>query len=156
PPGARGDRRADHDLRGGRDLLPVARGAGDPTQRRPEPESATDPRAGAGPRRGVRAAAAVAAAVVGLAAASCAAQPTGYPPPTPLPAQPSCAVETEPAPLCVLVLGDSTAAGVPLTGSARWWEQLDRQLVAGLPGRQVEVDSWAVPSSRIDVLESAA
>ena len=104
----------------------------------------------------MRAAAAVAAAVVGLAAASCAAQPTGYPPPTPLPAQPSCAIETEPAPLCVLVLGDSTAAGVPLTGSARWWEQLDRQLVAGLPGRQVEVDSWAVPSSRIDVLESAA
>jgi lysophospholipase L1-like esterase len=104
----------------------------------------------------VRSAAAFVATVLGLAAAACAAQDAGYPPPTPLPAQPSCAVSSEPAPLCVLVLGDSTAAGVPLTGSARWWERLDRRLVAALPDRQVEVDSWAVPSSRIDVLESAA
>jgi lysophospholipase L1-like esterase len=104
----------------------------------------------------VRPGPAVAAIVLGLAATGCAAQTTGYPPPTPLPAQPACAIATESAPLCVLVLGDSTAAGVPQTGSARWWQQLDRRLVDALPNREIEVDSWAVPNSRIDVLESAA
>ncbi len=79
-----------------------------------------------------------------------------YPPPTPLPAQPGCPVSTESDPLCIVVLGDSTAAGVPLEGDDRWWVRMEDALAAALPDRQVAVANWAIPRSRVDVLESAA
>ncbi len=79
-----------------------------------------------------------------------------YPPPTPLPAQPGCPVASESDPLCIVVLGDSIAAGVPLEGDDRWWMRLEHALADALPGRQVAVVNWAVPRSRVDVLESAA
>jgi len=58
--------------------------------------------------------------------------------------------------LCILVLGDSIADGTPLTGDDRWWVKLGKLLQPDLPGQRIEVDSWAVPGSRVDVLESAA
>jgi lysophospholipase L1-like esterase len=79
-----------------------------------------------------------------------------YPPPTPLPVQPDCPVATEGEPLCIVVLGDSIAAGVPLDGEDRWWMRMQDALGAALPGRQVAVVSWAVPRGRVNVLESAA
>ena len=63
---------------------------------------------------------------------------------------------SESDPLCVLVLGDSLAAGVPLEGADRWWMRLERALAEALPGRQVAVVNWAVPRGRVNVLESAA
>ena len=62
----------------------------------------------------------------------------------------------DPGRLCIIVLGDSIADGTPLTGDDRWWVQLESQLAAELPERTVVVDSWAVPGSRVDVLEAAA
>ena len=76
--------------------------------------------------------------------------------PTPLPPQPRCAVAEVTGSLCILVLGDSIAEGTPLSGDDRWWVQLRKLLEPDLDGRSVEVDSWAVPGSRVDVLESAA
>lgn len=55
-----------------------------------------------------------------------------------------------------MILGDSIAAGVPLDGDDRWWVRLQSLLADALPDRRVVVDSWAVPGSRVDVLESAA
>jgi lysophospholipase L1-like esterase len=78
------------------------------------------------------------------------------PPPTRLPRQPDCRAAAEPRPLCILVLGDSIAAGWPLGGGDRWWVRLESLLTVALPDRRVVVDSWAVPGSRVDVLESAA
>jgi lysophospholipase L1-like esterase len=96
-------------------------------------------------------------AIAGLLTAACAAgAPTPVPPPTPLPPQAGCRAEASPARLCVLVLGDSIAEGTPLTGDDRWWVRLESMLAARLPDREVVVDSWAVPGSRVDVLESAA
>jgi len=87
----------------------------------------------------------------------CAANVTGPgSPPTPLPRQPACQAAGEPNALCILVLGDSIASGVPLAGNERWWVRLQSLLGAALPDRRVVVDSWAVPGSRVDVLESAA
>ena len=59
-------------------------------------------------------------------------------------------------PLCIVVLGDSTAAGVPLEGDDRWWKRMEDALTAALPDRQVAVANWAIPRSRVDVLEAAA
>ena len=78
-----------------------------------------------------------------------------YPPPTPLPAQPECPLSSESNPLCIVVLGDSIAAGVPLEGDERWWMRMEDALAAALPNRPVAVANWAVPRSRLDVLESA-
>jgi lysophospholipase L1-like esterase len=58
--------------------------------------------------------------------------------------------------LCILILGDSIAAGVPIAGDGRWWPHLRSLLAAALPGRTVAIDSWAVPGSQVAVLESAA
>ncbi len=89
--------------------------------------------------------------------AGCAAAPLdSFSAPTPLPAQPQCRAYGEPGALCVVVLGDSIAAGVPLGGGDRWWVQLQSLLEAAVPGRAVSVESWAVPGSMVDVLESAA
>jgi lysophospholipase L1-like esterase len=99
----------------------------------------------------------IATILVGVVLVGCAAAPSG--PvllPTPLPHQPECQVATEARPLCIVVLGDSIASGVPLSGEARWWVRLGSLLSAALPDRRVVVDSWAVPGSRVDVLESAA
>ena len=93
---------------------------------------------------------------VTVAAGACTAPvATLAPPSTPLPLQAGCAAK-EPAPLCILILGDSIAAGAPLEGEARWWRQLEAQLAAALPRRTVVVDSWAVSGSQVDLLESAA
>jgi lysophospholipase L1-like esterase len=58
--------------------------------------------------------------------------------------------------LCIIVLGDSIAVGVPVEGDGRWWARLERLLATALPGRTIEVDNWAVSGSQVDVLESAA
>ena len=59
-------------------------------------------------------------------------------------------------PLCIVVLGDSIAAGVPLDGADRWWKRLERALADALPGATLAVVNWAVPRGRVNVLESAA
>jgi lysophospholipase L1-like esterase len=76
--------------------------------------------------------------------------------PTPLPPQAGCSVAANVDSLCIIVLGDSIAAGTPLTGADRWWVRLRELLTSALPNRSVGVESWAVPGSRVDVLESAA
>lgn len=91
-----------------------------------------------------------------LGSACGAAAGTQYLPPTPLPHQTECAAVGDAGSLCIVILGDSIAAGTPLTGRDRWWVRLAAMLGAELPDRRVVVDSWAVPASRIDVLESAA
>jgi lysophospholipase L1-like esterase len=99
----------------------------------------------------------IAAMLVGGILVGCvAATPGAVVLPTPLPQQPDCQAASTARPLCVLVLGDSIASGVPLTGDDRWWAQLRSLLSEALPGRAVTVDNWAVPGSRVDVLESAA
>lgn len=75
---------------------------------------------------------------------------------TPLRQRPDCAAAREPMALCIVILGDSIASGVPLNGDDRWWVRLSSLLSAALPDRRVVVDSWAVPGSRVDLLESAA
>ena len=92
----------------------------------------------------------------GILAGCTAATPSADTLPTPLPRQPECRVSQEPRSLCVVILGDSIAAGVPVLGEERWWVRLQSLLGAALPDRHVVVDSWAVPGSRVDVLESAA
>lgn len=81
---------------------------------------------------------------------------SAYAPPTPLPPQPECRAAGEPTSLCIVILGDSIAAGVPVSDDERWWVRLEAQLQDAMPGRVVAVDNWAVPGSRVDVLESAA
>jgi lysophospholipase L1-like esterase len=76
--------------------------------------------------------------------------------PTPLPAQPGCSAAPATNSLCILILGDSIAEGVPLVGNERWWPRLQALLATSLPTRSVEIDSWAVSGSQVDVLESAA
>jgi lysophospholipase L1-like esterase len=77
-------------------------------------------------------------------------------PPTPLPRQAGCSAAGDAQSLCIVILGDSVADGTPLTGDDRWWVRLRALLGSALPDRHVVVDSWAVPGSRVDVLESAA
>jgi len=86
----------------------------------------------------------------------CGRVPVAQDAPTPLPPQPDCSAAADPGALCILVLGDSIAAGVPLSGDDRWWVHLAGTLGTALPDRTVVIDSWAVPGSRVDVLESAA
>jgi GDSL-like Lipase/Acylhydrolase family len=86
----------------------------------------------------------------------CGSAQTAPGPPTPLPQQPACQAALEQRPLCVLILGDSIAAGSPLSGDDRWWVRLAAGLGSALTDRRVVVDSWAVPGSHVDVLESAA
>jgi lysophospholipase L1-like esterase len=76
--------------------------------------------------------------------------------PSPLPPQPGCAVAARPGSVCIVVLGDSIGVGVPVEGDDRWWIRLRAALARVLPGRDVEIDNWAVSGSRVDVLESAA
>jgi lysophospholipase L1-like esterase len=57
--------------------------------------------------------------------------------------------------LNILVLGDSIAAGDPLTGKDRWSATLERLLAAALPERVIHVCNAAVGGSRIDFLESS-
>jgi lysophospholipase L1-like esterase len=75
---------------------------------------------------------------------------------TPLRQEPDCQAAREPTALCIVILGDSIASGVPLNGDDRWWVQLGSLLSAALPDRRVVVESWAVPGSRVDLLESVA
>ena len=110
-------------------------------------------RAGA-TRFGLRALAlAVATLVLGCSGSTVAAPIGG---PSPKPPQPGCAAAREPNSLCILILGDSIADGVPLEGDRRWWRQLQRDLAAALPNRTIQVDDWAIPGAQISVLESAA
>ena len=94
--------------------------------------------------------------VLGWVLVGCGSANTAAGPPTPLPQQPPCHAALEQRPLCVLILGDSIAAGSPLTGDDRWWVRLASGLGSALPDHRVVVDSWAVPGSHVDVLESAA
>lgn len=101
---------------------------------------------------------AVGGVVVAAALAGCATPTTatGNGPPTPLPRQPGCAAAKITSSVCIVVLGDSIAVGVPVEGDDRWWPRLRHLLGADLPGRTVEVDNWAVSGSQVDVLEAAA
>jgi lysophospholipase L1-like esterase len=98
----------------------------------------------------------LAAILAGWVAVSCGSLQSGQVLPTALPQQPECLTALERRPLCVLILGDSIASGVPLSGDDRWWVRLGSVLSAALPDRRVVVDSWAVAGSRVDVLESVA
>jgi len=100
----------------------------------------------------------IAGAVIGAIVIAGCGQPAADSnlPPTPLPVQGACAAAAEPGSLCIIVLGDSIAAGAPLTSDDRWWVRLAKLLGPDLPGRRVVVDSWGVPGSHVDVLESAA
>ena len=100
-------------------------------------------------------------ALTALVAASvflggCSSPPVSNGRPSPLPPQPGCAVATHPNSVCIVVLGDSIGVGVPVEGDDRWWIRLRNALATDLPGRDVEIDNWAVSGSRVDVLESAA
>jgi lysophospholipase L1-like esterase len=94
-------------------------------------------------------------ALLAMAGALSACTDMLFPPPSPVPEQPACR-ETSSDAVCVIVLGDSIGAGVPLDGDARWWVRLEDGLRAALPGVPVSVENWAVGRGRIDVLESAA
>jgi lysophospholipase L1-like esterase len=96
--------------------------------------------------------------LVGLGLLAGCTQPasTPVPPPTPLPPQSACADHQLEATVCILILGDSIAEGVPLSGDERWWARMSRLVGAELPGRTIRVSSWAVPGSRVDVLAAAA
>jgi lysophospholipase L1-like esterase len=101
------------------------------------------------------------AAVTALVAAlvfmgGCSRAPAPNERPSPLPHQPGCAVAARPGSVCIVVLGDSIGVGVPVEGDDRWWIRLRDALARDLPGRDVEIDNWAVSGSRVDVLESAA
>jgi lysophospholipase L1-like esterase len=76
--------------------------------------------------------------------------------PSPLPRQVGCSVASVPDSLCILVLGDSLAAGTPVTADDRWWPRLKALLSEAMPDRTVVVDSWAIAGSQVHVLESAA
>jgi lysophospholipase L1-like esterase len=78
------------------------------------------------------------------------------PGPTAKPAQPGCVAAGEPDSLCILVLGDSIAEGIPVDGERRWYRQLRAQLQAALPDRTVAIDNWAIAGSQVWVLASAA
>ena len=98
--------------------------------------------------------AAITVAIAAVAACS-AEQPDPNPRPSPLPPQAGCSAAKRDA-LCIVVVGDSLAAGSPITGEDRWWSRLRAELDQALPNRTVIVDSWGVPGSQINVLESAA
>jgi peptidoglycan/LPS O-acetylase OafA/YrhL/lysophospholipase L1-like esterase len=55
---------------------------------------------------------------------------------------------------CVLVLGDSIAAGEGAAGVDRWPARLEALLRQDLPGRHVLVSNWAQGGSQINLLES--
>ena len=106
--------------------------------------------------RAVVAIAAVAAVAVVVGAARTSSTPTANPPPSALPAQAACAGASAPGALCILILGDSIAEGVPRPTDGPWWVRLRTLLETELPDRAVTIDSWAVSGSQVDVLESAA
>ena len=58
--------------------------------------------------------------------------------------------------LCILVLGDSIAEGVPIPKRRPVVARLRQLLQAEPAGRTITIDSWAVSGSQIEVLESAA
>jgi lysophospholipase L1-like esterase len=92
-----------------------------------------------------------------LLVAACASAPqTPNPPASALPRQAGCGAATTADSLCILILGDSIAAGVPIAGDGRWWPHLRSLLASALPRRTIAIDSWAVPGSQVAVLESAA
>jgi lysophospholipase L1-like esterase len=62
----------------------------------------------------------------------------------------------EPDDVCLLILGDSIAAGWPLTGPNQWWMRLREALTTALGDRQVMLQNLAVPGSGIATLEAAA
>jgi lysophospholipase L1-like esterase len=76
--------------------------------------------------------------------------------PTPKPIQPGCVAAGEPNALCIIVLGDSIAAGVTVDIEQRWWHHLRRHLEADLPDHVIAIDNWAISGSQVPVLESAA
>ena len=55
----------------------------------------------------------------------------------------------------MLILGDSIAFGTPLGADDRWDRRLADLLAAELPERRIDVDNWAVPGARVDLLEAA-
>ena len=54
---------------------------------------------------------------------------------------------------CILVLGDSIAAGEGAAGVDRWPSRLEALLRQDLPGRDVMVSNWAQGGSQINLLE---
>ena len=86
-----------------------------------------------------------------LLVSSCATAPTATPTAsaTPVPCGGSSNDST-----CVLVLGDSIAAGEGAAGVDRWPARLEALLRQDLPGRDVLVSNWAQGGSQINLLES--
>ena len=108
-------------------------------------------------RRPVLGIALAAGMIAGACASAVPSAPSVPAPPTPLPRQAGCtAARSASEHLCIVILGDSIAQGVPVVGDDRWWPRLRALLQAALPGRTIEIDDWAVSGSKIDVLESAA
>lgn len=76
--------------------------------------------------------------------------------PTAAPTPVDACSRTAPQDLCLLILGDSIAAGWPLTGPDRWWVRLHEALATELADRAVVVENLAIPGSGIATLEAAA
>jgi lysophospholipase L1-like esterase len=102
-------------------------------------------------RRFARPAAVLAAGVlVMLLASSCAEAATAPPASSPTPAPcPAASGDT----ICILVLGDSIAAGEGVAGPDRWPARLEALLREDSPGRDITVSNWAQGGSQIDLLE---
>jgi lysophospholipase L1-like esterase len=94
--------------------------------------------------------------VAGLVVAGCASPAVVQAPPTSLPPQAGCAAAATPNSLCIVILGDSIAVGVPVPTDGPWWVRLRQLLQTALPDRMIAIDNWAVSGSQVDVLESAA
>jgi lysophospholipase L1-like esterase len=85
---------------------------------------------------------------------SCATASTATPVPSATPAP--CPATAGDAATCILVLGDSIAAGEGAAGTDRWPARLEALLREDLPDRNVMVSNWAQGGSQINLLESRA
>jgi peptidoglycan/LPS O-acetylase OafA/YrhL/lysophospholipase L1-like esterase len=83
---------------------------------------------------------------------SCATASTATPVPSATPAP--CPATAGDAATCILVLGDSIAAGEGAAGTDRWPARLEALLREDLPDRNVMVSNWAQGGSQINLLEN--
>ena len=105
------------------------------------------------PRTRVRPALAFTVVVLALAmVASCApaSTPTAVPSATPAP----CLAASGDTTTCILVLGDSIAAGEGAAGFDRWPGRLQTLLRSDFPERDIVVSNWAQEASQVDLLET--
>ena len=62
---------------------------------------------------------------------------------------------SDPHPLRILILGDSIAAGSPLSAPDRWSDRMEATLQVANPGRCVEARNVAVGGTMVDFLEAS-